>query len=229
MTIAEHANQQQQQGMGTTKKGESALRFFSGSGKASEEDMGRYEIPPSARQPQRGQPGARSQQRVSGGSPYGSARMKFTAGLSLLVLFICSHAIDASLPCFFPGWWARVHRCEHERGHRWEARSPPPRPPRYDVAVATVLDDFLSPNMRRRTVSNKRKYAEYWGYALVAPGVGDVRKFAAGFPPAWAKLAVVREQLLLHDYVFLLVCTRATQRQCNPCLWLTSSEAEPGR
>lgn len=59
--------------------------------------------------------------------------------------------------------------------------------------------------MTMNAVNNKRRYAEYWGYALVAPAGYQVQEYAAGFPIAWAKLAVVQEALLAHDFVFLLV------------------------
>ena len=63
----------------------------------------------------------------------------------------------------------------------------------------------MSPEMRQRTIDNKRTYADYWGYHLVAPSVEEVHKYAEGFPTAWAKLRVAEEALKAHDYILVVV------------------------
>lgn len=88
--------------------------------------------------------------------------------------------------------------------HPWQSGEPPVRPPRHDVAVVIVVDDFMSASMRSRTIENKRKYADHWGYALVAPSVSEVHAAAGGFPTAWAKLSVARTALQTHAYVFVV-------------------------
>ena len=68
-------------------------------------------------------------------------------------------------------------------------------PPRHNVGIATVIDNFMSPEIRLRTIDNKRRYADYWGYTLWAPSVEEVVRYAQGFPTAWAKLTVAEEVL----------------------------------
>jgi len=74
----------------------------------------------------------------------------------------------------------------------------------HGVALVVVLDDFLSPEMRMRTIENKRVYAEHWNFALVAPSAEEVRDSAAGFPSAWAKLQVAKTALESYRYVFVV-------------------------
>jgi hypothetical protein len=74
----------------------------------------------------------------------------------------------------------------------------------HGVALVVVLDDFLSPEMRMRTIENKRVYAEHWNFALVAPSVEEVRDSAGGFPTAWAKLQVAKTALESYRYVFVV-------------------------
>lgn len=121
----------------------------------------------------------------------------YRVGCLLLSLHVLVHVL---LPCAVPSMWMRVHRCT-DGGHRWQqtgasrARS---------VAVVVVLDDFMSADMRVRTIDNKRAYARHWNYSLVAPGVDEVRALAGGFPAAWAKLEVAKKALESHAYVFVV-------------------------
>lgn len=111
------------------------------------------------------------------------------------------------MPCVFPWVWARENRCSGDSVHPWQQRPAvqhTPRPPRYNVAVAAVVDNFMSESMRERSIENKRHYADYWGYSLIAPSVEEVRRFAGGFPTAWAKLMVVKQALLTHEYVLMV-------------------------
>jgi hypothetical protein len=123
--------------------------------------------------------------------------------LSFLAMYVVARMV---LPCAFPWVWVRVHSCG-DSVHPWQHRpagQPTPRPPRYDVAVATVVDNFMSESMRERTIENKRQYADYWGYSVIAPSVEEVRRFAGGFPTAWAKLMVAKEALKTHEYVLMV-------------------------
>jgi len=104
------------------------------------------------------------------------------------------------LPCAIPSVWMRVHRCTGA-AHRWQGV---PHGGSRSLAVVVVLDDFMSAEMRARTIANKRAYAEYWNYSLVAPSVAEVRELAHGFPTAWAKLDVARRALESHAYVFVV-------------------------
>jgi hypothetical protein len=67
-----------------------------------------------------------------------------------------------------------------------------------------VLDDFMSAEMRVRTIANKRAFASLWNYSLFAPSVAEVRKLSGDFPTAWAKLEVAQLALRSHDYVFVV-------------------------
>lgn len=126
------------------------------------------------------------------------------AAISFLALYIVTRV---AMPCVFPWVWARVHSCRGDAVHPWQQRTPgqpPPRPPRYNLAVATVLDNFMSASMRDRTIENKRQYADFWGYSLIAPNVEEVRGLAEGYPTAWAKLEVAKTALQTHDYVLMV-------------------------
>ena len=112
------------------------------------------------------------------------------AGLHLLASILWSSV----LPCFFPWFWAREHRCIAGQPHPWTQRfvavNGETAAPRHKIAIATVLDNYMSADMRARTIENKRKYAEHWGHTLLAPGPAEVQSLAEGFPTAWAKMRV---------------------------------------
>lgn len=132
-------------------------------------------------------------------------RCRAACGCRIVCVLFALHVL-VLLPCAIPSVWMRVHRCTGA-AHRWQGAphlgsahlgAPP------SVAVVVVLDDFMSADMRARTIANKRAYAEYWNYSLVAPSVAEVRELAHGFPTAWAKLDVARRALESHAYVFVV-------------------------
>jgi hypothetical protein len=114
-------------------------------------------------------------------TPRDGSRPKFVFFSSLLALCIFV-AFSVALPCFIPGLWARINRCDNRKAHPWMARSPPPQPPRYDIAVTTVLDDFLSPVLRERTGNSVRAALQ-----RVAPRTGGatvISRLTARIPPS---------------------------------------------
>ena len=112
------------------------------------------------------------------------------------------------LPCVSSIAWAYKNRCRHTSGqdeHPWAVRTKAtPHPPRYDVAIVMALDEYISPEMRKATIENKRRYAEFWHYALIAPSAAEINSMANGYPVAWTKLSVVQDALRRHEYAFVI-------------------------
>lgn len=79
------------------------------------------------------------------------------------------------------------------------ARASAPR-----IAIAMVVDNFLTSDLRNATIENKRAYARHWGYDLVVPDVQQVRDAANGLPSAWAKFPVLLQLLDDYDYVLMI-------------------------
>lgn len=120
-----------------------------------------------------GRGGARLRETSRDGS-----RPKFVFFSSLLALCIFG---QVALPCFIPGLWARINRCDNRKAHPWMARGPPPQPPRFDIAITTVLDDFLSPALRERTGNSMRAASQR--VAQMTGGATDVSRLAARVLP----------------------------------------------
>lgn len=115
---------------------------------------------------------------------------------------LCVHVfVHVLLPCAIPSLWMRKHRCT-DGGHRWQRQSAAGRPRR--VAVVVVLDDFMSTDIRERTIRNKGAFAQHWNYSLFAPSVAEVRRLAGGFAGAWAKLDVARQALMHNEYALVV-------------------------
>ena len=99
--------------------------------------------------------------------------------LAILLIGICvlgNQIRDMVLPCYVPWFWARVNRCFGNQPHPWmhPAGQPIPRQPRHSLAVAVVVDNFLSAELREKTIQNKRHYAEHWKYGFLAPSLEEV-------------------------------------------------------
>ena len=104
--------------------------------------------------------------------------------------------------CVVHSSWSYKHKCLPGHENPWVDQL---RPPRRNIAVLLVMDDFLSEEVRIATVANKVAYCAARDYSLSVPPVARVLEAAEGFPVPWAKFPLARELLDAgNDYVLVI-------------------------
>eukprot|EP00178_Gracilaria_changii_P021221 TRINITY_DN63170_c0_g1_i1.p1 TRINITY_DN63170_c0_g1~~TRINITY_DN63170_c0_g1_i1.p1 ORF type:complete len:342 (-),score=57.66 TRINITY_DN63170_c0_g1_i1:162-1187(-) len=122
----------------------------------------------------------------------------------LLITFAAALLIG-HIAVSYSGWiWHFTHRCHaSSQPHPWASVPPPADAP--PLVVASIIDDFLPPHIRRASIRNKRQYAALWNYSAVIPSRAALAELQpVGLPVAWKKFTLAQQLLTRFEFVLMV-------------------------